>query len=310
MFDTCDIRVVPEQMFAIPKMDALCGQVATLRKEFGLRTLQVYHFKDRSLVVSFSIPQALYGSSMDEYHPRDSALLKSFLEGLFDELGIGILDISVLRLCRLDICRNLEVSQPASQFIAHGSRYAPRRVTVITAGSAWVSFRWSKRESLSLYDKELKEYRRPGGHTLRIELQLKSGQLVRDVAGISTLEDLLLLKPGVGDALLGSMLEDLIDVPDLPTSVSPSDLWRSAALRRTRSVAPLFAAFYLGSIANPSASDLKAMKEQLRSSLSEKTYRQEKAAILDLVAAIPMDSIFRREVLGQLQEKAVSCPLR
>lgn len=301
MIDTCDIRILPEQLRSAPEKKTLNALAAKLRRGVGLRTLQVHLVSDGSIVVSFSVPQVLYGSSMEEFNPVDADLLRQALIVILESLRIEVESVDALRICRLDICRNLEMSQPASQFIVHASRYAPHRVTVITAGSAWVAFRWNKRKSLTLYDKQLKEYRRPGGRTLRIELQLKGGQLVTNVLGISTFGDMLQLNAHSTDAILGSMLDTLLNVPNLPDSPSPADLWRSANLRRTRSVAPLFTAFYLSGLANPSANDLKAMKEQMRSSLSEKTYRLEKAAILDPVAAIPMDSIFRREVLDRLR---------
>jgi hypothetical protein len=304
MLDTIDLRISPEMVQAMPLREDLHVRSASLRKGFGLKTLQVKKVGDGSIIISFSIPQALFGSSVEEYRPADSGMLNTYVQGLLEALGIEVVDTEKLSVCRLDICRNLDLGRPVSDFIVHAGRYSPKRVTVIRVDASSVTFRWSKARSLTLYDKMRKEDRRTGGCLLRIELQLKRGVLIRSILGISTFGDVLRLRENLIDTTLASFLESVFNTPDIPASPDAAGLWEAAALRRKRGVAPLFTSFFLSNIAQPKPSDLLAMKEQMRSRLSPKTYFSEKAAILDPVAAILMDSVFKREILDRLRRKS------
>jgi hypothetical protein len=304
MIDTMDLRITPEMIQAMPVREDLFMRSSSLRKKIGLKTLQVKKFGDGSIILSFSVPQALYGSSVDEYRTSDACLLSAYVQGLLETLGIEVANTENLPVCRLDICRNLDLGRPVSDFIVHAGRYSPKRVTVIRVDASSVTFRWSKARSLTLYDKMRKEDRRIGGCLLRIELQLKRGVLIRSILGISTFGDVLRLRENLIDTTLASFLESVFLTPDIPASPDAAGLWEAAALRRKRGVAPLFASFFLSNIAQPKPSDLAAMREQMRSRLSPKTYFSEKSAILDPVAAILMDSVFKREILDRLRGKS------
>jgi hypothetical protein len=196
MIDTIELMVEPPDRDRCGVGREVYQIAAKLAEEKKYRTLRVRLTKGGYLIVGFSIPSVLYGTSITEYCPIDARLLEQEVFTLFQRLQID-LDPRMLRVCRLDICRNIPLSRPAAAFICHVARYSVRRADTVFTNPTSTLFRWSKYRSLQFYDKLNKEFGTRNGRMLRIELRLGNTEQVKRHTRISTFNDVLgLLRKG------------------------------------------------------------------------------------------------------------------
>ncbi|MPL85648.1 hypothetical protein SDC9_31620 [bioreactor metagenome] len=300
MFDTIDIMLEPPERESCGIGLSIFKDVTDLAKDKKYRTLHVRFTKDGSVIVSFSIPSVLFGSSISEYFPSSSKLLLEEVAIILHRLKITV-SYDRIRVCRLDICRNIAVPRPASAYICHVAKYsAIRAETVHTSGTSTM-FRWSKFRSLQFYDKLKKEVQIRDGNLLRIELRLGNSEQVRKYTQIRTLNDVFRYTREQAEKLLYQQTMRVIGINPPFFSPDLEAVWREASRIVDRGKPGYYIAFLLGMKLDLTPADYFELGTHLKSHISRDRFREEKKRLLRPISTGPMDHVFRLDVVNKLR---------
>lgn len=300
MIDTLGIRISPDQFVCRPTAHELYCRQEKLRNGPTMTTLHTRYTQGGSVVISFSVPQALFGSSLLEYGEMDSKALLNCIIQLFQELGIEVKDVGALQIFRLDLCRNLTMPRPATHYVIQAARYSPPRTKVLHMAGESATICWNRSLSLTFYDKERQARKKKRGYVLRIELQIKRAVLVRQIMHINDLNGVLGLEEYMANHILKNRIKSVLEDSEIPEAPDAEVLWSAAAKGKVRGTAALFTSYYLSYLTEVSPEDISSMREQMRDNLSRKSYYLETRNILQRVATAPMDAVFRRDVLDRI----------
>jgi hypothetical protein len=168
----------------------------TLRVLVGPLPKRSARYPVTGCMVTFSVSKRKHGQH--NLLPTDAEGLKGVLEGLqvaLAELGIMV-DVMRGTVSRLDLFRNVRLSQPFSEYIPILQLFSPPYLKYRNVYETGVTL-GSKRCQWGIYNKrEEMEGRRlrsevPSENILRCELRLRNAQAVKDYLQIETAGDLL-----------------------------------------------------------------------------------------------------------------------
>jgi hypothetical protein len=251
MLDTIKFRTNYENPCSLSREKVYERSLAIAKKK-KLKTLQVSKSDAGTVRFSFSIPEALYGSSVYEYSPGDAERLVSFIAELNMVMEIDTAGLLDYQLTRVDLCRNMRMSGSPMQYVAQFAQYSkpPRWSRSVYIPPFQAGFRKNKNHWIGCYDKGKKNRKSAPLDMLRWEMQLTSREEIRKVVGISTLGDIINLSPAKVTEILtkefllitGGNLEQRLMTPDI------DGLWKLALAKGEKRAAPIFAINFLLSV--------------------------------------------------------------
>jgi len=306
MIDTINFFITREDCFR-HKLDRRAVTIAKGLRETDdrYRSLQVSFTEHGDLIISISVPGLLWGDSLGaEYFPHHREWLENELEDMLTTLGV-VIPVSLLRLCRVDICRNLHLARPASVLICQAARYpAPKAAPLLSRDESTI-FIWGKHRSLKLYDKKRQCLRRRGGNVLRIELRLAKGKLIRQyLGGEGTLGELLDLPRQRILRVLHHHLCRIIGTTPPPYAPDAEAVWKQAQTQARRGTAAVFLAIFQAERNQLAPVDVVEINSLLKSRLSTDAFYKARNQLLRPIATGSMDMIFRAEVLDRILEES------
>mgnify|MGYP001327279298 CR=1 FL=1 len=300
MLDTMFLKATEDMIESMPIWPTLFLNRYRLREKKRFRTLVVKRAGKGGIIVGISIPQLLWGSSVHEYIPRDSEMLRSEMKGIFKGLGVGVKDIRKLEVVRLDLCRNIVTRHTAADHVIQAARYRPRRAKTAHFNTETAHVWWNKNRRIVVYDKVKQARIKKPRNLTRVELQLRNVNEVRECASVFSFDDVLSMDWKRANSILHANLALVVDVPPFPPAPDASAIWEMAQKVRKRDTAPYFMALYLASRMNLDPEDVDAMNEQLRQHYPPRACSRLRRGILSPLAVARMDDVFRKEVLDRI----------
>lgn len=164
------------------------GNVKEKRAYFSLgntNALITYSVRKKLLLLSFSIPQLLYGNNVKNFAIEDTELVIPMLQEKLN--GILEVDYSLFKLFRIDFSRNFIMSRPAKDYIDYLSLGSYKGIfkdwkkegesIVLHNGNRSITFydKFEQMKDKSYFDIELIT-----PNYLRMELRLKKAKVIRD----------------------------------------------------------------------------------------------------------------------------------
>lgn len=305
MFDTLKYKT-SEGIFCGLSRDEVLRRCVVIAKDKGLKTLRVTKSDAGIVRFAFSIPEALYGSSVHEYKPDDKEYLVAFIVELFAAMEIDTAGIMDCVLTRLDLCRNMCMAASPMLYVSQFARYPklPHWSRPVYIPPYQAGFRKNDDFWFGCYDKGRKNWKSAPSDMLRWELQLRSTAEIRKVLGISTLGELIDLprKKAIGclreefQLITGENLEPQPATPDIVT------LWKLALAKGEKRSAPIFTINYLLSTGQFDPVHLATLRGFLRSALGP-NFRHFNDTYLKGCRTGGFDERFRKDVLSRFYEE-------
>lgn len=303
MIDTINMGTRKENIEEAPEHAEFYRRLYEIRNARGYRTFNASLSRAGSLSLTLSIPQLLYGSSLQEYRAGDRDLLIRKLRNILERLGVVVRDLVDLTLYRVDICRNIEVPRPAEDYVIHFARYptpahwsGPRNSLPASSG-----FRKNAKHWIGVYDKLRKEKRMGKGEMLRVELQLRGRDEVIKTLGFDHLGDLLEYEESYFNLRLFN--EVMAVVGAVPSISAPDfeELYTSSMAKGERNGIPLFIISAMAQQCQLAPEDLAAITTKLKQHLGKDSLYRVRKSYFQIISAGPFDATFRKDVIEKLQ---------
>ncbi len=285
-----------------------CSEIDTARasfaKEAGLKTLRVRKSDSGIVRFSFSVPEVLYGSSVQEYRPADMERLVAFMAKLTKKMGVDPEEMMEFVISRIDLCKNMIMPSAPSLYVAQFARYPkPSRWSrPVFIPPTQAGFRKNAHHWLGCYDKGRKNRKIAPKNMLRWELQLSSTKEIRKMLGIATISDLINLSP---ERVINLLMSEFLLVVGQPVDAShPTPdleaLWSAAKSKGERKAAPAFAINYLLQVGTFEPQALSILTSFLRENLGQ-NFRHFNDTYLKNCNRGNFDERFNEEVLGRFE---------
>jgi len=304
MIDTIKISTREDNIANVPHHAEFYRRLNNVKGRGDCRTLKASLSCSRSLSLTFSVPQVLYGSSIKEYRPDDSEMLINKTLDILKQLAIEVHDLRDFTLHRVDLCRNIEVPRSAEQYVIQFARYPIPAHWSVSQNSLPTSagFRKNADHWIGMYDKLRQAKHQRNGHLLRVEAQYRRRKEVLDVLGFDRLGALLNCDCSYLHEILSNEVLTVVGASKGPEAPDHQELWDRCIATGQRNGITLFIVSAMAQQGQLDPIALAAIDSTLRRNLLRDAYYRARSAFLRPLSAGSFDSAFRMDVLEKLQE--------